>query len=93
MSGVADLDPGCSTPFRPHRVALTGECQPEDVEPGADIADPAWRKSGAALLSPSHAPASLRMSLSTPAAVTSAPAPGPVITSGLVLYLAVVKTS
>ena len=38
-------------------------------------------------------PASRRMSLSTPAAVTSAPAPGPVITSGFALYRAVVKTS
>ena len=33
------------------------------------------------------------MSLSTPAAVTSAPAPGPVMTRGLVLYRAVVKMS
>lgn len=33
------------------------------------------------------------MSAKTPAAVTSAPAPGPFITSGLSLYLVVVKES
>ena len=33
----------------------------------------------------------LKMSAKTPAAVTSAPAPGPLITNGVFLYLLVVK--
>src|SRR5438105_107626 len=80
MPRIADLNAGCSAPLRPHRVALTGQREPEDVEPGPDVSHPARRESSEALLLRLHAPASLRMSLSTPAAVTSAPAPGPVIT-------------
>ena len=60
--------------------------------PGADIADTAGGEGGDRGLA-HHAPARRRMSFSTPAAVTSAPAPGPVMISGLALYRAVVKTS
>src|SRR5262245_16926700 len=38
-----------------------------------------------------HTPASLNTSLSTPPAVTTGPAPGPVITSGRLRYRRVVK--
>ena len=73
-----------SRPLGAHLVAGAVHGEPQDVEPGAEIADAAGGERGdrpGALI----APASRRMSFSTPAAVTSAPAPGPVMTSGLAL--------
>ena len=77
MPRFANLDARRPTPLGPYRIALAGESEPEDIEPGADIAHPARGERGDTLLRRPHAPASRRMSFSTPAAVTSAPAPGP----------------
>src|SRR5207247_5417938 len=78
--------------LRAHLVARAVHGQAQDIQPRPHVADAARREGGDRPGRP-HAPASLRMSFSTPAAVTSAPAPGPVITSGLALYRAVVNTS
>ncbi len=82
VPGVEDPDAGLRQPLGPHRVALAGDREPEDVEPGADGADASRRERRHR---PAHAPARRRMSFSTPAAVTSAPAPGPRMTSGFAL--------
>ena len=66
------------------RVARDREAQ--DVEARADVPDaPRRERRDRPAPAPAHAPASRRMSFSTPAAVTSAPAPGPRITSGFAL--------
>ena len=71
-----------------HAIAGAFEGETEDVEAGTDVADRAGCEGGGGLL---HRPFRRRscrvmatMSLSTPAAVTAAPAPGPVTTSGFV---------
>jgi hypothetical protein len=92
MTGIEDLDSRGIRPLGLHRVTRPGQGQAQDVETRSNIPHPSRREGRNAVTGP-HAPASLRMSLSTPAAVTSAPAPGPVMTSGFDLYRAVVKTS
>ena len=84
MTGIEHRHTGLLDPLGPYLVAEAGHREPEDVEPGSDVADAAGSKGGHGR-GRRHAPASRRMSFSTPAAVTSAPAPGPVMTSGLVL--------
>ena len=79
---VEDPDSRLREPLRPDRVTVAGDREPEDVEAGPDVPDASRRerRDGSA-----HAPARRRMSFSTPAAVTSAPAPGPRMTSGFAL--------
>ncbi len=84
MTGVEDRDSRCGRPLCSNRVAIALQGQSEDIEARSDIADPA-RGECRDTLGPDHALASRKMSFSTPAAVTSAPAPGPVITNGFAL--------
>ena len=83
MAGIEDLDARPFTPLGSHRVAFPRQRQSEDIQPGADVAYATRSKRRDPRGLVFQEPANLRMSLSTPAAVTSAPAPGPVITSGL----------
>ena len=82
MTGIEDPEAGLAQPLRPHNVAIARHREAEDVEAGADVPDaPRSERRDR----PAHAPARRRMSFSTPAAVTSAPAPGPRITRGFAL--------
>jgi len=91
MTRVEDGDPRCGRPLCTNRIAVALHGQSKYVEARSNIAYAARGKCRDTP-GPGHAPASRRMSLSTPAAVTSAPAPGPVMTSGFALYRAVVNT-
>src|SRR4029077_13141045 len=70
-------------------VAGAGHRESQNVEARPDGADGAGRARRDTRSRGAHEPASGRRSFRTPAAVPAGPAPGPVITSGLVLYRAV----
>jgi len=68
--------------FHPEEEETAGIRAGAWIEAGADVPD---GSRGERRDRPAHAPARRRMSFSTPAAVTSAPAPGPRITRGFAL--------
>src|SRR5262249_14641591 len=81
---AANYDRPAEAGLYTHRVAEAVHRQAEDVEARPDVADRA-RREDRALHRRRSCTVMATMSLSTPAAVTSAPAPGPVTTNGLVL--------
>src|SRR6059058_5527320 len=89
---IQDLDAGRRGPLGLDPISGAIQSQAENIESGPHVADPAGSKGRHRFDRCSHVPASRNTSLSTPAAVTSSPAPGPVITSGLLWYRVVVKT-
>ncbi len=80
MARIQDREARGVDPLGRDGVAWALDGQPQDVEAGPDVSDTRGCERRDA--SAAHAPARRRMSFSTPAAVTSAPAPGPVMTSG-----------
>ena len=85
MARIEDLYPGPSDHWARTVSPGPSRASPRMSSPGPTLPDASGGKGGNWPSSVSS-PASRRMSLSTPAAVTSAPAPGPVMTSGLALY-------
>ena len=84
MSGIDHDDRRDLAPGGFDGIALAGERQTHDVEPRADVPHRSWREGPHSSCRSGHRRASDSTSLSTPAAVTAGPAPGPVITRGLV---------
>ena len=84
MAGVTHHNAAIVTPLRDDGVTGTGDRAAKDIEAWSQIADARRRECADAMRKFAHDDASARMSLSTPAAVTPGPAPGPVITSGFV---------
>ena len=88
MTGIEQRDTCRRAPFGNHLVARPGNGAPEHVEPWSEIADPSRCCSTIARMCLTISRAghrgavSRRTSPSTPAAVTSTPAPGPETTSG-----------
>ena len=85
VAGIAHHDALAGGVLDRHFVAGTRHGEAENVETRAHVPDRSGRERRDAEQRRAHDTPSCRMSLSTPAAVTAGPAPGPVITSGFVL--------
>ncbi len=81
VTGVPDDDAWDVVPFGGDGVTGTGDCGSQHVEPWPHVADAAGGVGGGPR-EKGHVVASFRTSLTTPAAVTCGPAPGPVMTNG-----------
>src|ERR1700694_1710000 len=92
MAGLSDFNARLVAAGDGDLIARTDDCAAEHVEGGTDVADPTrcTRRDCAGV--PAHAVTIRRTSPSTPAAVTTAPAPGPATTSGRCRYRFVMNT-